>query len=93
MPTNKPCCPECRAIITVWADIDAKATWSISQTGSLYKQEITNSFQSDARAGIECTECDWSVYAGSSGSDQFEEIMSTALARQEAISRFAAKVS
>ena len=54
-------CPECGGDIKVWADIDAEASFKVSETGSLEGLIIKNVFQSDGRCGVECTECKWEL--------------------------------
>lgn len=52
-------CPNCKGTLQVWVDLDATFTMKVKPDGTLYKREITNADQTDGRAGIECTACDW----------------------------------
>lgn len=56
-------CPRCSSSIIAVADIDAQISFKISKSGKLTKPRISNSFQTDGRCGVRCSECDWSLHA------------------------------
>ena len=84
---NKFKCPVCNGALNAWADLDAKVTLRVTETGALEVLSIKNVFQVDGRAGVECTECDW--YFAASDCDQnypqFIELADKALEKQEQI--------
>lgn len=85
-------CPECGSAIKAWADIDAQMSFVISKTGKLTKQVIENSFQSDGRCGVECTECDWNLHSGDMKVDHpLQSLALEALDRQSMIDEFTIK--
>lgn len=80
-------CPKCKSTVTVWADLDAELSFEVSKEGKPKRRVIKNSRQSDARAGVRCTQCSWSMYADDiSQGDQFLPLIDKALAKQDAIS-------
>lgn len=56
------CCPECKSEIEAWADLDAEVSFRVSKTGKLIKRVITNTFQTDGKSGVRCTNCAWSLH-------------------------------
>ncbi|MGX8948490.1 hypothetical protein [Providencia stuartii] len=84
---NKYKCPECGSAIRAWADLDSTLTFEINKNGKLVKRQIKNSWQTDGRCGVECTKCDWILYADSNYSEypHFEDLALEALGAQSEI--------
>lgn len=82
MSKNK--CPECGSVVQAWADLDTTLTFQINKNGKLAKRQIKNAYQSDGRCGVECTECNWTLYADSDYSEypHFEALAGEALEYQ-----------
>ena len=72
-------CPDCGSDIAVWVDLDASCTFNVNE-GELSEPTIDNTFQSDGRAGIHCTECEWEF-------DVYEAIVKQASIKQLTIKR------
>lgn len=91
--TNKYKCPECDSNIRAWADLDATVTFKITKSGCLTKLKIKNANQTDGRCGVECTECDWTLYGDSDYSEypHFEKLACQALGKQEEIETLSIK--
>lgn len=91
---NKFNCPKCGSAVNAWADLDTTLTFQINKHGRLVKRKIKNAHQSDGRCGIECTECNWILYADSdyrAKYAQFEPLALQALAHQEEIETLSIK--
>ncbi|TVO81458.1 hypothetical protein AYI81_21185 [Shewanella algae] len=79
-------CPVCGSPIKAWADLEAKISFSVSKSGKLTKQFISNTYQTDGRRGVECSNCNWSQHVDDLDVDSpFVELANTALKRQEQI--------
>ncbi len=90
---NKFNCPKCGSAVNAWADLDATVIFKINNHGKLIKRVIKNANQTDGRCGVECTECDWTLYADSDYSEypHFEELACQALAYEEEIETLSVK--
>lgn len=85
-------CPECNSNVTAWADIDAMVTFEVSKNGKLIRKSIENWYQTDGRAGIECTNCSWELTGGDLVEyPHFESLADEALEYQHNIRSFAIK--
>lgn len=69
MSNSKYLCPECNSPIIAWADLDAEMSFKVNSNGTLTRNTITNSYQSDGRSGVRCSKCDWDLH----GNDMTEE--------------------
>lgn len=81
-------CPECSGEVSVWADLDAEVTFKINSRGKLVKRKIENSYQTDGRCGVKCTNCNWAIDHMDSVSPDllhFEYLANEALAYQHEI--------
>lgn len=79
-------CPECGSAVRAWADIDARLSFEISSSGKLVKRSIKNTYQSDGRAGVECSLCSWSQHIDDMAVDSpFLPCAEAALERQAEI--------
>jgi hypothetical protein len=86
MAKQKICCPECGSQVKVWADLDAEASWLVTANGKLVNQEIKNNYQTDGRSGVECTNCDWKLYATEDDiPEPFTELVELAFEKQDSI--------
>ncbi len=90
---NKFNCPKCGSAVNAWADLDTTLTFQINKNGKLVKRVIKNANQTDGRCGVECTECDWTLYGDSDYSEypHFEELALQALAHEEEIETLSVK--
>jgi transcription initiation factor IIE alpha subunit len=85
-------CPKCGSPVKAWADLDAQVTFTVTAAGKLTKPVITNSYQTDGRSGVDCTECDWRLHLCDMSEDSpFEALATSALEAQEAIEFLSAK--
>lgn len=91
MPKFKYICPECGSSIVAWADLDAEVTFNVNKSGELTSEKIENVFQSDARCGVQCSDCDWESDDISDESDPFFQIANEALKRQQEIKLLSVK--
>jgi DNA-directed RNA polymerase subunit RPC12/RpoP len=85
-------CPECGSKIKVWADIDAQITFAVNRAGKLTKPVVTNNNQSDGRAGVECSECHWTLSRQDMAEDDvFFPLVDSVLDEQSSIEFLTAK--
>lgn len=85
-------CPVCGSPVKAWADLDAQVTFTVTATGKLTRPVIQNSYQTDGRCGVDCSECDWRLH----GSDMeegspFSALADSALEAQDSIQFLSAK--
>lgn len=88
---NKYCCPNCGGTVSAWADLDACLRLTVGARGGLSSLSITNSHQSDGRAGVECTKCDWSLHADEAKKSVFEHVIVRTFEWQEGIESLMAR--
>ena len=93
MSCSKYVCPECSSSIVAWADLDAQITFKVSKNGNLTNKKIENTFQSDSRCGVYCSECDWKLDELSAEDEPFFELACEALEQQTQIKLLSAKLS
>lgn len=83
MSDNKQfCCPECGGQLKAWADLDAEVSWLVTPSGGLQKRVIRNTYQSDGRSGIECSQCDWEFDGDESVSKKLAKLAEKACDKQ-----------
>lgn len=88
---NKYACPECQGPLTVWADVDAELTFSLSKTGKLKRQGLTNNAQSDGRCGIKCQSCNWRIHGNDVEDESWSDLLGDALGQAEVLELAVAK--
>lgn len=89
---TKYVCPDCGSDISVWVDLDASCTFNVNE-GELSEPTIDNTFQSDGRAGIHCTECEWEfdVYEANDNDNAFKLLLDEAIVKQASIKQLTIK--
>lgn len=91
MTKKKYCCPECGAEITVWFDMNAELQYNVKPSGSLSKVGVVSCDSGEARFGIKCQSCEWSVHGHDDAIEEYDALIQLAADKAKGVQLVAKK--
>lgn len=78
-------CPECGGAITIWFDMNIQIEYLVKKDGSLSKVVVVSEDNDDARFGVKCKSCGWSVHGHDDEIDLYETLIQSAAKKADDI--------